>query len=243
MPGCTVANVFDFINGFKLRASAGIDFYYRFMSANKADVNIPQVIFKLDCSKDPSNGAGIKYICTPYVAGANNVTDVSKLPDTHQFDIWYGLTKDFDGRVTAGIRPSFMCIFNTANPTESLYNVYSDQDAVEFLFRLPFALKYTVNETVQLVFSVLFGQYYASFDHMGYTGLGGSNKAGWVTENGLGLGVNLNISPKCLVKIGSNFIRIQEVSDDGSDYSYKSQNISASSIAESPLAVSVYLKF
>lgn len=247
-PGVTVAKIFETDSSYKLRISLAHDFFVRYWKSAKEDAFMPKTSIAIDYSEDSSRGFGLEYNYVAYLTGSNNKTDVSNCPDTHRFYAWGGLAYDLDENITVGFRPSFLFVLNGANPVKSTYNCYSEYWNNEFHALLPLSVKYAFNSKIDLFVSVLFGQYYASFDHLGYTGTGGSNFHGWVTENGLGMGINARLSPKCTVQIGSQFTAIQENDSDPENPTYKaafykSENVSASNIGEAPISAIIQLYF
>ncbi len=250
MPGLSIAKSFG-QSDYQNRIAAGCDWSFWYLEPWNADVMFPRTFIKFDHSKDSSNGFGFKYLAVFRLKGPGNQTKINKISIPHTFSLWAGVAKEIDN-FSIGLRPTGFITLNAVNPTDlhtnkkgqtEDYNPFAKNGNMEFLIRLPFAVTYHVTEHVDLVFSVLFGLYYANFDHEGYTGLGGNNKKGWVNEKGIGLGANFNISPRCKIQIASNFIRIPELTGTGSsdafeNHVYTAEDISAASIGKAPLTLS-----
>ena len=256
MPGGTIAYLFG-DNDFKHRLAASLDWCFWFLGPWDADVMFARTSFKYDYSKDASNGFGLGYLFAPPMEGTGNQTDVSKIATSHTFSIWAGITKDIE-EFSVGIRPDAYITLNAVNPTDlpvnkegktEDYNPFARSGNTEFHIRLPASISYHLTDKVEIVASVFFGLYYANFDHKGYTGVGGNNNKGWVNEKGIGLGLNFEISPRCSLQIGSNFVRIpeltgKETSDDAfENHLYTAENLSAANIAKSPLSISGKFSF
>ena len=256
MPGGTVALLLG-DDDFKHRVALSLDWCFWFLGPWDADVMFARPSFKYDYSKDSSNGFGVSYFVAPPMEATGNETDVSKIATSHTFSVWAGATGDID-EFTVGIRPDAYITLNAVNPTDlpvnkdgetEYYNPFAKKGNTEFHITLPVCISYHVTEKVEIIASVYFGLYYANFDHKGYTGLGGNNNRGWVNEKGVGLGLNFDISPRCSLQIGANFIRIPELTgDEKSDdafenHVYTAENLSAANIAKSPLSVSGKFSF
>lgn len=244
-PGIALSKLFFTDSTYKLRSEFSNDWFFRYWKANMIDAWLPVFTVKFDYSKNYSNGLGISYSYIPSICGPANHTDLSEVYDSHKLTAWVGADCNLDDKITAGIRPNGFVTFNAANPTKSVNNYYGEYGNFEAHIVLPFSIKYNYDDKLQFVTSLMFGLYYASFDHLKYDGIGGSNPAGWVNETGLAIGVNVAASPRCTIRFGSNFVRINEANQETLDTNETtdSENISASNIAAAPLSVTIQLKF
>lgn len=255
MPGLWLAKSFGG-GEYRHRLAAGIDWSFWYLEPWYADVMFARTTLRYDFSKDSSNGAGIQYMIVPPLKGAGNQTDIDSVAVSHSIGVWAGITKDME-RLTIGVRPNGFITINAVNPTAMRrnkdgeledYNPFAKSGNMEFLVRLPASISYRITDSVEIVASVIFGLYYANFDHKDYDGLGGNNNRGWVNEKGAGLGLNFTINERCTLQIGSCFTRIPELKEDHvddqfRDHQYTAKNVSAKNIADAPLSISGKFRF
>lgn len=265
MPGGTLAFVLG-ENDFKHRLALSEDWCFWYLGPWNADVMFPRTSVKYDWSRDASSGFGLSYQISPAMKAPGNETDVSKIATGHTIKAWAGLTKDIE-EFTVGIRGDASVTLNAVNQTDlpqnSLgeiqdYNPFARSGNKEFHMRLPVTISYHITNKVEIIASVFFGLYYANFDHAffkdsnnnttKYTGLGGCNKSGWVCEKGLGLGLNFEINPRANLQIGTNFVRIPELTGEETgnafeNHLYEAENLSAANMAKAPLSISGKFSF
>ena len=265
MPGGTLACLLG-KGEYKHRLAASLDWSFWYLEPWYADTMFAKPFVNYDFSKDGSNGFGLQYRGSFPFAGAGNETDISDVAKSHTISFWAGIAKDIEN-FTVGVRPNAYITFNAVNLTDlpknkkgeiEDYNPFARDGNKEFHILLPATITYHVTDKIEIIAAVFFGLYYANFDHISFTdqngnvekykGTGGSNKKGWVNEKGVGLGLNFTISPRCSFQIGSNFIRIPELTGTGSNnafenHRYTAENLSAANIAKAPLSISGKFSF
>ncbi len=278
MPGLTLAAKLG--NGaYKSRLSLDGDLCFWHLGPWDTDKYFPRIQAKFDYSKDSTRGFGLSYMLVAPIDGTESKVDKDDIAVSHTISFWAGVAKDFD-RYTVGIRPYGYIELNAVNPSDvrywelldedgtigasekeenwicpyrlGEYNPYAEAGNMDFLVRLPVALACHLNQYVSVSGGVLFGLYYANFDHYGYTGLGGDNGKGWVPEVGISLGLSFEMGGATL-QIGSSFIRAPSIDRSKYDekttsnqfwrHSYYAEDLSLSSIASAPLSISLSFRF
>lgn len=250
-PGILAGRIAD-LGDAKLRLSAGTTYVNLYPKSNLVDLIQLISTFKIEYGADADNCAGLSYRIINTWAGTNNTTDTGSIPVYNRISGWYGHTWNIEDNCRIGIRPNFFANFNainrmettSINPSGNLYNSIPGSGNFEGLIRMPLALGVKpFNDKIECVVSLMFGLYYANFDHLNAACTGGYNKAGWVPETGIGFGVNMDVNSRCHIQIGSQFIRVP-VYNSSNTYSYNenaSNGLTASNIFEAPLSVSINL--
>ncbi len=279
MPGLTLAAKFG-SGDYKIRLALGGDLCNWHLGPWGTDKLFPRLQASIDFSRDSMRGFGVSYMGVPAFDGTGSTVSIDDVAMSHTVSFWAGAVKDF-GRYSVGLRPNGHVSLNAVNPTavrywELLdddgamglekkltewwylphrlgeYNPYADDGNLEALVRLPVALSCHISQYVSVTGGVLFGLYYANFDHYGFTGLGGDNGKGWVPEVGASLGLNFEMGGASL-SIGSSFIRAPSI--DRSKYnekdhynqfwrhSYYAEDLSLGGIVSAPLTVSLRFRF
>lgn len=228
-----------------LNLAIGFDVAMQFASGNKMDVFQPQGHLLASYGKDENNGLGLEYHIMGTCASAHNVTDARNAPLHHKIRLWYGKTWHILGNSQAGIHPYIFVNLNAINPTVKLNNFLPDRGSYDFCAAIPLAVKIYPGKQDFFSFttSLKLELYYASFDHTGYDGIGGSNYAGWVPGIGVGIGGQFNLGTKCFLNFAMNFTARPEVTEDNSAHEYELKAISIHNLLESPLSISLQLRF
>ena len=259
-PGLELAYVFgESESGSRLRVSARADYQQLYWKSNLVDLRQASGSFRAAYGKDADNSTGAAYTFIKTFNGTNNCTDTDGIPVYHKFELYMGRTWQLNDTLRTGIRPNVFVVRNAIKPTggpvilnplktgstseQTTYNEVPDNDT-EASLRLPLSVEFCpLNDKIEFTATIMFGLYYATFDHLDSTCMGGCNKAGWVPEPGIGFGLNFTVTPKCTVQAGIQYVRVPEY--DGSSYGYKesgSGGITAASLGSAPLSLSVALQ-
>lgn len=227
-----------------LRAAVGFDVAMQFASGNKMDVYQPQGHVLAFFGQDADNGWGAEYRVMGTLASAHNVTDVEDAPLRHELSLRYGKVWQAAPRLSVGLRPELRAGINAVNPAARLNNFLPERGEFELYAAFPLALEFRPGRQGALSLVAALGAdiYYASFDHIGHTGTGGSNYAGWVPGIMLGLGGRLDIAGRCVVQLGMSVTARPELTADHSEHEYDIDEISLFSLLEAPLSLSVQLR-
>jgi len=227
-----------------LRVSGGVDIALQYSKGNTMDVFQPKGHILLFFGENIQNGIGLEYYAMGTYAGFQNTTNVTDIPLNQKIAFWWGKIWDFSSTLSVGIRPYFFAIYNAINPTVSLNNIFPDENEYEMFLRIPLAIQfYPGNQNYfSLITSLQIQLYYASFDHLGYEGLGGNNYGGWVPGIGLGFGLSWNLGSKCFLQCGFQYIAQPELTENLSEHEYYLEGISVQALLQRPLTVSLQIK-
>ena len=229
----------------ELHCALGFDVAMQFGSGNKMDVFQPKAHFLFSFGKNQDEGLILKYRIMGTYASAHNITNVNNAPLLHEFFVSYGKIWKLLPNLSVGIKPIFDLNLNAINPTKMLISFLPSKNEFDLYFALPLALKIypTEKQIFSFVTSIKIDIFYASYDHLGYNGLGGNNYSGWVPGIGFGVGGRFAFSDKCFLDFGINYTAIPQVTKDLNEHEYELKNVSVQSLLESPFTVSLQINF
>ena len=244
MPYLFLANKWNIFSK-ELDIALGFDVAMQFGSGNKMDVFQPKTHLLVHFGNNDQESFILKYRIMGTYKSAHNITDVKNTPLSHEVFFSYSKFWELLAQVTLGFKPSFNGRFNAINPTIKLNNFLPSRGEYDLYFSIPLALEFFPEN--QHIFSFItalkIDLYYASFNHLGFSGIGGNNYSGWVPGIGLGLGARFSFSNKCFLDFGFNYTAQPELTEDLNEHEYDLKQISIQSLLESPLTVSLEVKF
>ncbi len=224
--------------------TVGFDVAMQFASGSKMDVYQNQFHLLAFYGKDINNGINLEYKLMGTYAAKHNVTDVIDVPFFHKILCDYGKVWNLSPGLNLGIHPEIFTRINSINTTTKLHNFIPVKNQFDFYFSFPLSLEYFpgIQDYFSIITSVKIDTYYASFNHLGYKGLGGNNYKGWVPGIGLGFGFKFNFFDKGSLNFGFNYTACPELTDDLNVNEYYMEEISVLSLLRSPITVSLILK-